>query len=44
MESAGASDYPIPLVDAKKVLVVWNTAKDGLRVLRMERVAARHSK
>ena len=44
MESAGGSDYPIPLVDAKKVLVVWNTAKDGLRILRMERVAARHSR
>jgi hypothetical protein len=38
MESAGASDYPIPLVDAKKVLVVWNTAKDGLRVLRMDKI------
>lgn len=43
MESAGPSDYPIPLIDGKKVLVVWNTAKDGLRILRMERVTARRS-
>lgn len=43
MQSAGPSDYPIPLIGARKAFVVWNTAKDGLRVLQMERVTARHS-
>ncbi|SCY79609.1 hypothetical protein SAMN05216420_12024 [Nitrosospira sp. Nl5] len=41
MDSAGATDYPIPLIDGKKILVVWNTALEGLRVLPFERIAAR---
>lgn len=40
MESAGATDYPIPLIDGRRVLIVWNTAKDGLRIVPIERVAA----
>lgn len=40
MESAGATDYPIPLIDGKKVLLVWNTAMEGLRVLPFERLTA----
>jgi hypothetical protein len=36
-ESAGAADYPVPLVDGKRALVVWNTAVEGLRVLPAER-------
>ncbi|HEX8873412.1 MAG TPA: exo-alpha-sialidase, partial [Nitrosospira sp.] len=43
MESSGATDYPIPLIDAEKVLIVWNTAKDGLRIVPIERVTARRS-
>ena len=43
MESAGASDYPVPLIDIRKVLIVWNTAKEGLRILPIERVTARRS-
>jgi hypothetical protein len=43
MESAGASDYPVPLIDNRKVLIVWNTAKEGLRILPIERVTARYS-
>ena len=43
MESAGATDYPVPLIDNRKVLIVWNTAKEGLRVLPIERVTARYS-
>jgi hypothetical protein len=40
MESAGATDYPIPLIAGKKILIVWNTAKDGLRIMPIERVTA----
>lgn len=43
MESAGATDYPVPLIDNRKVLIVWNTAKEGLRILPIERVTARYS-
>ncbi|MBA4141607.1 MAG: exo-alpha-sialidase [Nitrosospira sp.] len=43
MESAGATDYPVPLIDGEKVLIVWNTAKDGLRILPVERITARRS-
>ena len=32
-ESGGASDYPVPLVDGKQALVVWNSLIEGLRVL-----------
>lgn len=35
MVSSGATDYPIPLIDGKKALVVWNTATEGLRVLHL---------
>jgi hypothetical protein len=37
MESAGATDYPLPLIDKRKAVVVWNTAAEGLRVLQFER-------
>jgi hypothetical protein len=37
MESAGATDYPLPLIDKRKAVVVWNTAAEGLRVLQLER-------
>jgi hypothetical protein len=40
MESAGATDYPIPLIDGNKVLLVWNTAMEGLRVLPFDRLTA----
>lgn len=36
MQSAGASDYPIPLINSSKALVVWNTENEGLRVLPVE--------
>lgn len=37
MESSGATDYPIPLIDKRKAVIVWNTATEGLRVLELER-------
>jgi hypothetical protein len=40
MESLGTTDYPIPLIDDKKVLVVWNTATEGLRVLSFDRMVS----
>ena len=40
MESSGATDYPVPLIDGKKVLIVWNTAAEGLRVLPFDRVVS----
>lgn len=40
MESAGATDYPVPLINDSKVLIVWNTAKEGLRILPIERIVA----
>lgn len=35
-ESSGASDYPLPLTDGKRALVVWNSATEGLRILPLE--------
>ena len=37
MESSGATDYPIPLIDKRKAVIVWNTATEGLRILQFER-------
>jgi hypothetical protein len=37
MESSGATDYPVPLIDKRKAVIVWNTATEGLRVARFER-------
>jgi hypothetical protein len=41
MESTGATDYPVPLIDRNKVLVVWNTTAEGTRVLRFDRMTGR---
>ncbi len=41
MDTSGAADYPVPLINGKQVLVVWNTAAEGLRILSFERVAAK---
>lgn len=38
-ESAQAADYPIPLLDGRRALVIWNTAANGLRVLTVEAAA-----
>ena len=35
-ESGGAADYPLPLTDGKQVLVVWNSATEGVRVLPLD--------
>ncbi|MBI5752324.1 MAG: exo-alpha-sialidase [Hydrogenophilales bacterium] len=35
-ETAGAADYPVPLTDGKKALVVWSAATEGVRVLPVE--------
>lgn len=35
-ESAQAADYPMPLMDGRRILVVWNTVSEGVRVLTME--------
>lgn len=43
MLSAGATDYPVPLISGEKVLVVWNTAKEGLRIVPIERITAGRS-
>lgn len=32
-EAAQQADYTLPLIDAQRALVVWNTAAEGLRVL-----------
>lgn len=32
-EAAQQADYPLPLIDARQALVVWNAAAEGLRVL-----------
>jgi hypothetical protein len=37
MESSGATDYPVPLIDKRKAVIVWNTATEGLRVVQFER-------
>lgn len=34
--SSGAADYPLPLTDGRRALVVWNSATEGLRVLPIE--------
>ena len=39
METSGAADYPIPLISSKQLLVVWNTATEGLRVLTLDRIS-----
>lgn len=41
MLSAGANDYPLPLISNDKALVVWNTDNEGLRILPVERVINR---
>ena len=41
MDSTGAADFPVPLIDSKQVLMVWNTAAEGLRIVSFERVAAK---
>ncbi|WP_256214815.1 hypothetical protein [Nitrosomonas eutropha] len=43
MLSAGASDYPVPLISNDKALIVWNTENEGLRILPVERVITRSS-
>jgi hypothetical protein len=35
-ESSGAADYPLPLTDGKRALVVWSSATEGLRVLPLD--------
>lgn len=35
-ESGGAADYPLPLTDGARALVVWNSANEGVRVLPLE--------
>jgi hypothetical protein len=35
-EAAGVADYPVPLTDGKRALVVWNTVVEYLRVLPVE--------
>lgn len=35
-ESSGAADYPLPLTDGKRAMVVWNSAIEGVRVLPFE--------
>ena len=41
MLSAGANDYPIPLISNDKALIVWNTENEGLRILPVEKVINR---
>lgn len=40
LDTTGAADYPLPLINGKQVLVVWNTAAEGLRIVAFERVGA----
>ena len=40
-ESSGAADYPLPLVDGKQALVVWNSLAEGLRVLPLDPAAVK---
>ena len=35
-ESGGAADYPLPLTDGARALVVWNSTSEGVRVLPLE--------
>jgi len=39
-KSAGAADYPQPLSDGSRIRVVWNSAREGLRVLSLDEPAA----
>ena len=41
MDTSGAADYPVPLINGKQVLVVWNTATEGLRILSFDRVTTK---
>ena len=41
MDTTGAADYPVPLINDKQVLVVWNTAAEGLRIASFERIPAK---
>ena len=35
--STGGADYPLPLINGQKMLVVWNTSVDGLQILPVSR-------
>lgn len=35
-ESSGAADYPLPLTDGKRAMVVWSSAAEGVRILPLE--------
>ncbi len=35
-ESGGAADYPLPLTDGKRSMVVWNSAAEGVRILPLD--------
>lgn len=41
LDTTGAADYPLPLINGKQVLVVWNTAAEGLRIVSFERIPAK---
>ncbi|MDO8437480.1 MAG: sialidase family protein [Nitrosomonadaceae bacterium] len=41
MDTTGAADYPVPLISGRQVLVVWNTAAEGLRIVSFERVVTK---
>jgi len=41
MDTSGAADYPVPLINGKQVLVVWNTAAEGLRIVSFERIVTK---
>lgn len=32
-KTSGAADYPIPMVNGEQMLVIWNTAAEGLRLI-----------
>ena len=32
-KTSGVADYPVPMVNREKMLVIWNTTAEGLRVL-----------
>lgn len=34
--ASGAADYPLPLTDGRRALIVWNSAAEGLRVLPLD--------
>lgn len=35
-ETSGAADYPLPLTDGKRAMVVWNSAAEGVRVFPLD--------